>query len=59
MMFSSGWYCEELIPTINFLTPRDVNDSEDWYETISVIEFKGTLSLTGQSEGHYICNVKN
>ena len=44
---------------IIIITTSDVNDSEDRYEAISVIEFQGTLSFTGQSEGHYTCNVKD
>ena len=43
---------------MNF-TFRDEGDSERCYEAISVIEFKGTLSLAGVSEGHYTCDVKD
>ena len=46
---------KEISKDINF---RDVNGCYDWYEAISVIEFDGTLSSTGHSEGHYRCDVK-
>ena len=29
-----------------------------FYEPISVIEFDGTLTSTGESWGHYICYIK-
>ena len=29
------------------------------YEAISVIEFKGTLRPNGDSDGHYICDIKD
>ena len=28
------------------------------YEAISIIEFKGSLNSSGQSQGHYICDVQ-
>ena len=31
---------------------------QDWYEAIAVIEFDGRLSPTGESAGHYTCDVK-
>jgi len=37
---------------------RDSNDVESTFETIAVIEFNGILLPTGQSFGHYICDVK-
>ena len=32
---------------------------EVWYEAVSVIEFKGTLNNDGESQGHYLCDVKD
>ena len=29
------------------------------YETIACIEFQGTVTSAGDSQGHYICDVKN
>ena len=29
------------------------------YEAIAVIEYKGTLSSTGESHGHYLCDIKD
>ena len=37
---------------------RDADGSQVWYEAISVIEYMGRLSQTGESEGHYICDIK-
>ena len=28
------------------------------YEPVAVIEFRGTLSRTGISTGHYVCDIK-
>ena len=28
------------------------------YEAISIIEFEGSLNSSGQSQGHYICDVQ-
>ena len=33
---------------------RDVEGFQDWYEAISVIEYSGRLSPTGESEGQNI-----
>ena len=43
-----------------FLTKyfRDSDGFQDWYEAISVIEYNGRLSPTGESEGHYTCDIK-
>ena len=37
---------------------RDENGFQKWYEAIAVIEFDGRLSPTGDSAGHYTCDVK-
>ena len=37
---------------------RDAGGSQVWYEAIAVIEYMGRLSQTGESAGHYICDVK-
>ena len=41
-----------------FFIKRDTKDSYAWFEVIAVIEFKGRLSRSGLSEGHYTCDVK-
>ena len=38
---------------------RDENGSEAWYEAISVLEFHGSISNSGESRGHYTCDVKD
>ena len=37
---------------------RDSEGFQDWYEAISVIEYNGRLSPTGESDGHYTCDIK-
>ena len=37
---------------------RDVRGNQVQYEAVSIIEYVGSLSRTGQSHGHYICDVK-
>ena len=37
---------------------RDVDGVCDRYEPISVLEYDGRLSASGQSEGHYTCDIK-
>ena len=37
---------------------RDGKGHQHWYQAIAVIEYVGTLSRTGFSQGHYICDVK-
>ena len=37
---------------------RDEQSNQDWYEAISVIEFDGTLNSSGESTGHYTCDIK-
>ena len=55
-MFSSGKYDEHSIIFIHFF--RDAADNQAFYEPISVIEFQGRVTPTGESSGHYICDVK-
>ena len=43
---------------IYFFNCRDALGNESLYEVVSVIEFQGSLTALGQSEGHYICDVK-
>ena len=38
---------------------RDESGFQNWYEPISVIEYQGRLSSTGESQGHYICDIKD
>ena len=37
---------------------RDANSKLFDYEPIASIEFRGTVSSTGNSSGHYICDLK-
>ena len=49
----------QIIPTIITLYYfRDMQGHEANYEVISIIEFKGSLNSSGQSQGHYICDVQ-
>ena len=38
---------------------RDATGSVSGYEAVAVIEFQGTLSRAGVSQGHYICDIKD
>ena len=38
---------------------RDAGVYDAWYAATAVIEFKGSLSRTGESQGHYICDLKD
>ena len=38
---------------------RDAGAFQTWYEAISVIEYKGRLTSTGESQGHYVCDIKD
>ena len=31
----------------------------DAYEVVAVIEYQGNMSSTGDSDGHYICDIKD
>ena len=46
------------LPHIHYFIDRDANGSQAWYKPIAVIEFRGTLQPTGESAGHYICDIK-
>ena len=38
---------------------RDTNDHGSQYEAVSIVEFQGSVRNTGESEGHYICDIKD
>ena len=38
---------------------RDSLGIESQYEVIAVIEYRGRLTPSGNSDGHYICDVKD
>ena len=38
---------------------RDKEDTVSQYEPVSIIEFQGSVRSTGQSDGHYVCDVKD
>ena len=42
-----------------FLYFRDAGGFEAWYEAISVIEYKGSINNYGESQGHYLCDIKD
>ena len=37
----------------------DALGAESQYEVIAVIEYRGSVTARGHSEGHYICDVKD
>ena len=37
---------------------RDSTDKVSKFEAVSVIEFQGSVSSSGRSQGHYICDIK-
>ena len=37
---------------------RDANEVNTWFEAISVIEHKGSISKLNASRGHYVCDIK-
>ena len=55
-MFSSGKYT--ILYKILTALFRDTEEKQAFYELISVVEFQGSLTRTGESFGHYICDVK-
>ena len=38
---------------------RDEDEQDIEYEPVAVIEFQGTVSSQGNSNGHYICDIKD
>ena len=44
--------------SISFIN-RDATGSVSGYEAVAVIEYQGTLSRAGVSQGHYICDIKD
>ena len=38
---------------------RDSTGQEAIYEAVAVLEYKGTMDSSGESRGHYICDVKH
>jgi uncharacterized UBP type Zn finger protein len=42
-----------------FLFLRDASGQISQYEAVSVIEYQGSVRGTGESQGHYICDVKD
>ena len=38
---------------------RDKADHVSKYEPVSIIEYRGRLNATGESGGHYICDLKD
>ena len=40
------------------LCNRDTGSNLIEYEPVAIIEFQGTVGATGESNGHYICDIK-
>ena len=38
---------------------RDASGSQAWYEPISVIDYRGSIASSGETQGHYTCDVKD
>ena len=36
-----------------------MTDHVSEYEAVSIIEYKGSINRSGESEGHYICDIKD
>ena len=45
--------------SVNIKFSRDAGEYDAWYEPTAVIEFRGSLRSTGESQGHYICDLKD
>ena len=41
------------------LTYRETTDQVVQFEAVSIIEFQGSLRSSGESQGHYICDIKD
>ena len=41
------------------LTYRETTDQVVQFEAVSIIEFQGSLRSSGDSQGHYICDIKD
>jgi uncharacterized UBP type Zn finger protein len=59
MCLSGNIHNIHICPHYNKYIFRDAEGSQVWYEAIAVIEYMGRLSQNGESEGHYICDVKD
>ena len=42
-----------------FYILRDEGGFQTWFEARAVIEYSGRLTSTGESRGHYFCDVKD
>ena len=38
---------------------RDVRNDVSQYEAVSIIEYQGSVQTTGESDGHYICDIRH
>ena len=48
-----------MFSSLNINYFRDANGNEACYELRAVIEYRGEISSTGVSLGHYVCDVQN
>ena len=46
------------IHSLLYLFIRDIGSNVIQYEPVAIIEFQGTVAATGESNGHYICDIK-
>ena len=58
MMYLSGRNQSYLLWFFTTMYLRDEQGNQTWYEALSVIEYRGKVSPTGESEGHYLCDIK-
>ena len=42
-----------------FYISRDTHGLDATYKAISAIEFQGTINSSGESQGHYVCDVQD
>ena len=58
MMYSSGNLVTSIVSQLKYEYFRDSEGFQGWYEAISVIEYNGRLNSSGESDGHYTCDIK-
>ena len=55
-LLSGIWKNHKFI--LHHLCNRDTGRNLIEYEPVAIIEFQGTVGATGESNGHYICDIK-
>ena len=59
ILLTSGKTFKKSLITLSNLNLRDTANNCIDYEPVSIIEFQGTVRQTGESEGHYLCDIKD